>query len=101
MITCGRQMRNHLPFTSSGRLKLRFPQTSALTAHRSVSCLRPPIQKRLFPQNAAFSAQRNVSYLTPLGAAFNTRPSSKLNMMGEKYSFNEKVTGLFGFPGNT
>ena len=41
--------------------------------------------------------RRQVSFLTPLGSAFNTRPSSKLNLMGEKFSQNR--TGLFGFPG--
>ena len=44
-----------------------------------------------------FEPRRSVSFLTPLGSAFNSRPSSKLNLMGEKFSQNK--TGLFRFPG--
>lgn len=37
--------------------------------------------------------------MTPLGAAFNSRPSSKLNLMGgEKNCVSNESTGLFGFP---
>jgi hypothetical protein len=46
-----------------------------------------------------FVGRRNVSFLTPLGSAFNSRPSSKLNTIGEKISGSQNRTGLFGFKG--